>query len=36
MARTKLQESLNPKKGGKYIKKGNRKESRKAVNRVKK
>jgi len=35
MFRTKYKDSLNPKKN-KYIKKGNRKESRKAVNRVKK
>ncbi|MCL2637587.1 MAG: hypothetical protein FWD48_04375 [Oscillospiraceae bacterium] len=35
LASTKLKESLNPKSKSKYLKKGNRKESRKKVNRIK-
>ncbi|MCL2697693.1 MAG: hypothetical protein FWE74_06400 [Oscillospiraceae bacterium] len=35
LASTKLKESLDPKGRQKYIKKGNRKESRKKVNRIK-
>jgi hypothetical protein len=35
LAHSKYKESLNPKARSKYLKKGNRRESRKAVNRIK-